>query len=282
MSLPGKKFNINGVNYHISDQGNGDKTALLLHGMPDTSSMWQDTVEALLAADYRVIAPDMLGYGETDKPAATERYDAEFLIADMLNMIEQLGLSSIDVVGHDWGAFVAWDLVLKKPELFRRHVALSVGHPGLMFGNLSMQSVRENWYMFMNAQTHAAELYAFNDFQFLRETWIPSYPQLDELCQRLKEPAAMNGMLNWDRANQVVSIYLANAMGELEFGNCTVPTMGIWSSGDSYLWENWMTETNQFMDADWRYERIEDASHWMMLDKPKETNALILDWFNSD
>lgn len=282
MSIPGKKLLVNGVNYHVSDQGLSDKVALLLHGMPDTSSMWRHTAKTLLAEGYRVVAPDMLGYGETDKPLAIERYEAEHISADMLAIIEHLGLPKMDIVGHDWGAFVAWDLVLNKPELFRRHVALSVGHPGLMFDNITMQSAKENWYMYMNTQTHAPELYALNNFKFLRETWIPSYPELDELCERLKDPAAMNGMLNWDRANQVVSIYLANAAGELTFGQCSVPTMGIWSSGDLYLAENWMTETDRFMDAEWRYERIEDASHWMMLDQPEATNALILQWLNTE
>ena len=74
-------------------------------------------------------------------------------------------------------------------------------------------------------------------------------PDLDEVTSRMADPAAMNGMLNWDRANQVISFYLAHGRGELEYGNCKVPTMGVWSSGDVYLWESWMTETEELMDA---------------------------------
>lgn len=67
MSLPGKKIAVNGVNYHVFDQGDSDRVVMLLHGMPDTSDVWRHQVPALLAAGYRVIAPDLLGYGETDK-----------------------------------------------------------------------------------------------------------------------------------------------------------------------------------------------------------------------
>ena len=95
----------------------------------------------------------------------------------------------------------------------------------------------------------------------------------------MKDPIAMNSMLNWDKANQVATFYLAHVRGELEYGPCQVPTMGIWSTGDTYLWEEWMTGTDQFMEAQWRYERIEGASHWMALDKPEEVTALMLDWF---
>lgn len=158
-------------------------------------------------------------------------------------------------------------------------MALAVGHPGVIFGNLSTASARENWYMYLNTQEHTAQLYAQNDFKFMREAFIPTHPDLDEVTGRMADPAAMNGMLNWDRANQVATLYLAHSRGELEYENCTVPTMGVWSSGDTYLWEEWMTDTDKLMDAEWRYERIDDASHWMTIDKPEEVSTLLLDWF---
>ena len=90
-----------------------------------------------------------------------------------------------------------------------------------------MSSVKDNWYMFMNCQEHAAELYAQNNFKFLRESFMPTHPDLDDVTRRMADPAAMNGMLNWDRANQMVSFYLAHGRGEIDYGKCKVPTMGI-------------------------------------------------------
>jgi pimeloyl-ACP methyl ester carboxylesterase len=85
-------------------------------------------------------------------------------------------------------------------------------------------------------------------------------------------------MLNWDRGNQVPSFYLAYMKGELEYPKCRVPTLGIWSRGDNYLWEEQMVSSSEFMDAEWRYERLEQGSHWVMLDQPEEINRLFLDW----
>jgi pimeloyl-ACP methyl ester carboxylesterase len=280
MSLPGKKILINDIHYHVYDEGDSDRVVLLLHGMPDTSGMWAHQAKTLLQAGYRVIAPDMLGFGETDKPQEVARYSADNILADVLALIDQLHLPKIDIVGHDWGAFVAWELVLIKPELFRRHVALAVGHPWVMFGAKTPAAVKENWYMYLNTQEHTAELYAQHDCKFMRESWIPSHPDLDEVASRMADPIAMNAMLNWDRANQVATFYLAHSRGELEYDHCKVPTMGVWSSGDCYLWEEWMTGSDKLMDAEWRYERIEDASHWMMLDKPEEVSRLLLDWLS--
>ena len=85
-------------------------------------------------------------------------------------------------------------------------------------------------------------------------------------------------MLNWDRANQLASFYLAYMSGQLEYPKCKVPTLGIWSGGDVYLPEEQMKKSGEFMDAQWRYERLEEGSHWVLLDQPDRVNRLILDW----
>jgi len=277
MSLPGNKVEINGIHYHVSDQGEGDRVVLLLHGMPDTSSLWRHQVPELLRAGFRVIAPDMLGYGETDKPQDAERYEGERIIGDIVALIETLGLKQMDIVGHDWGAFVSWELVTHMPDLFRRHVTIQVGHPGVLFSDLG-RGLKENWYMYMNCLDATPDLYALNDCEFVRKFWIPTHPELDEVCGRLKDPKAMRSMLNWDRGNQVPSFYLAYMKGELKYPKCRVPTLGIWSRGDNYLWEEQMVSSSEFMDAEWRYERLEQGSHWVMLDQPEEINRLFLDW----
>ena len=133
--------------------------------------------------------------------------------------------------------------------------------------------------MYLSTQVHAGELYAYNNFKFLREAWMPSHPDVDEVCARMADPEAMESMLNWDKANQMASFYLAQVSGELNYPNCTVPTMVLWGTRDAYLKEEWATGTEELMDAEFRYERIEDASHWISLDKPEEVSAFILEWF---
>ena len=88
----------------------------------------------------------------------------------------------------------------------------------------------------------------------------------------------MTGSLNWDRANPMAGAYLQAATRKAEARRAKVPTLGVWSGGDKYLWEAQMKGTAPLMDAPWRYVRIKGASHWMMLDAPQETTRLLLDW----
>lgn len=280
-SVPGKKMVLNGVRYHIGEQGSGDKVVLLLHGMPDTSSTWDRQIPALVQAGYRVIVPDMLGYGETEKPADSQRYSGELIIADMVALLDTLGVAQVDVVGHDWGAFVSWELVLNFPQRFRRHVALSVGHPDLIGSMDSVEEAKYSWYMYLNTQEASAQLYAENDGAFLKNIILPTHPELEEVWSRMQHPDAMRGMLNWDRANPMAAIYLAAATSKTPPRKCEVPTLGLWSSGDTYLWEAQVQDSDGLMAAPWRYVRIDGASHWMMLDRPQAVNSALLEWLSA-
>ncbi len=280
-SVPGKKMQLNGVNYHVGEQGSGDKIVLLLHGMPDTSSTWDYQIPALVEAGYRVIVPDMLGYGETGKPAAASRYALENILGDMLALLDTLGTKQVDVVGHDWGAVTSWELVLNFPQRFRRHVALSVGNTDLAMTMQSISQVSSSWYMYLNTEEATPELYAANDGDFFKRFIIPTHPEIDEVWSRVKAPEAMLGMLNWDRGNPMAAAYLAMATSTAAPRKCTVPTLGMWSTGDTYLWESQVKDSGQLMAAPWRYLRVEDASHWMMLDQPQRVNTAILEWLNA-
>ena len=280
-SVPGRKIELNGMRYHVGEQGSGDKIVLLLHGMPDTSSVWDKQIPALVQAGYRVIVPDMLGYGETEKPADPKRYALENIIGDMVALIDTLGSKQIDVVGHDWGAVTSWELVLNFPERFRRHVALSVGNPDLAMNMDSISQVRASWYMYLDTQEATAQLYAANDGAFFKKLIIPTHPEIDEVWSRVKDPEAMIGMLNWDRGNPMAASYLAMVTNTAAPRKCTVPTLGMWSTGDAYLWESQVKDSAQLMAASWRYVKVEDASHWMMLDQPQRVNTALLEWLTA-
>jgi pimeloyl-ACP methyl ester carboxylesterase len=170
MSLPGKTMKIGGWNYHVSDQGSGDKVVMLVHGMPDDGSCWKYQVPALLNAGYRCIVPDTLGYGRTDRPREVEHYKVEKIISHMFEIIEKLGLKDINLVGHDWGSAITWGMLYEKPELFRKYCSLSVGHLGCVFGQAHemtqergtpermLESVKTNWFTFHHTQAGMEEL----------------------------------------------------------------------------------------------------------------------------
>jgi pimeloyl-ACP methyl ester carboxylesterase len=123
---------VNGLSFHVIDEGDGP-AVLLLHGFPDSSALWRHQVPALVDAGYRVIAPDLRGFGASDRPEGVAAYAMPTLVADVLGIIDTLDVERADVVGHDWGSGLGWTLAAVVPERVRRLVALSVGHPAGYF-----------------------------------------------------------------------------------------------------------------------------------------------------
>ncbi len=115
----------NGLRHHVVDEGRGP-LVLLLHGFPETSHAWRHQVRALAAAGFRAIAPDVRGYGETDSPADVRDYRLSVLVDDAAGIVEALGEKRAVVVGHDWGASIAWECARRRPEVFHAIAAMSV------------------------------------------------------------------------------------------------------------------------------------------------------------
>lgn len=113
------------LNQQVLEAGSGP-LVLLIHGFPELGISWRAQVEALAAAGYHAVAPDMRGYGGTDKPAETVAHGILDLVGDMVDLVRALGETSCVVVGHDWGAPVAWHCALLRPDLFRAVFGLSV------------------------------------------------------------------------------------------------------------------------------------------------------------
>ncbi|HEX3914914.1 MAG TPA: alpha/beta hydrolase [Steroidobacteraceae bacterium] len=115
----------NGIRIHLAEQGSGP-LVLLCHGFPESWYSWRHQLPALAAAGFHAVAPDMRGYGLTDRPAEIERYTLLHLVGDMVGVIDALGEKSAVIAGHDWGAPVAWHAALMRPDRFRAVVGLSV------------------------------------------------------------------------------------------------------------------------------------------------------------
>ncbi len=126
MGEPAHRFvETNGIRMHVAEQGTGP-VVLLCHGFPESWYSWRHQLPALASAGYRAVAPDMRGYGETDRPGDIEKYTQLHHVGDMVGLLDALGAEHAVVVGHDWGAPVAWNLALMRPDRFRAVIALSV------------------------------------------------------------------------------------------------------------------------------------------------------------
>ena len=115
----------NGLRMHVAEQGEGP-LVLLCHGFPESWYSWRHQLEALAAAGYHAVAPDMRGYGTTDRPAAVDSYSLLHLVGDMVGLVDALGAETAVIAGHDWGAPVAWHAALLRPDRFRAVIGLSV------------------------------------------------------------------------------------------------------------------------------------------------------------
>jgi len=115
----------NGIRVHYAARGTGP-LVLLCHGFPEGWYSWRDQLQALAAAGYRAVAPDMRGYGRTDAPAEISSYTVLDIVGDMIGLVGALGEKQAVIVGHDWGANIAWHAALFRPDVFPAVAALSV------------------------------------------------------------------------------------------------------------------------------------------------------------
>jgi pimeloyl-ACP methyl ester carboxylesterase len=125
MQIRHQTITTNGIRMHVAEAGEGP-AVLLCHGFPEAWHSWRHQLHALAEAGYRAIAPDMRGYGGTEAPAAVEDYTILHLVGDMVGLLDALGLEQAAIVGHDWGAPVAWNAALLRPDRFRAVAGLSV------------------------------------------------------------------------------------------------------------------------------------------------------------
>jgi pimeloyl-ACP methyl ester carboxylesterase len=263
-----------GVTLSVQDEGEG-APVLLIHGFPDSHRLWRHQVPALVAAGKRVIAPDLRGLGDSEKPAEVRDYGIRHSIADMVAVLAALGVERAQVVGHDFGAAVAWGLAAFASERVERLAVLSVGHPRALADLLTVEQREKSWYMLMfQFEDVAEQLLQRDDWRLLRE-WLHGNGDVEQYIADLSRPGALTAALNWYRANSAPKRQLQERPG---FPSVTVPTLGIWSSGDDYLLEPPMANSGEHVEGEWRYERIEGASHWMQLDAPERLNALLLDF----
>lgn len=132
-TLEGIRFSFienNGIRMRVAEMGDSGPLVILAHGWPESWYSWRHQIPAIAAAGYRVVAPDMRGYGQTDAPVAVQDYDIEHLAGDMVGLIDTYGEEQAVIIGHDWGSIVAWNSVLLYPDRFSALVAMSVPYTG--------------------------------------------------------------------------------------------------------------------------------------------------------
>jgi pimeloyl-ACP methyl ester carboxylesterase len=246
---------------------------LLLHGWPDSHRLWRHQVPALTAAGFRAVVPDLRGFGASDRPGSVEAYGLAHILGDVIGVLDHLGVGRAHVIGHDWGAAVAWAVAALFPDRVDHLVALSVGHPSA-FGAAGLAQREKSWYMLLFLFEGVAERWLSDDDYANFRTWS-RHPDADAVISELSRPGALTASLNWYRANLPAA---ALVEPPLEVPPVARPTMGIWSKDDMALIEQNVTGSAAHVTAEWRYERIDGAGHWIPLEAPDELTGLLLDF----
>lgn len=267
-------LDVNGERFHIYDHGDGTPV-LLLHGFPDSKYLWRDQIGPLADAGYRVIVPDLRGFGQAPRPEGVENYALSLVLEDLTGLLDALDVEQAHVVGHDWGGTVAWVFAGAYPDRCLSVTGMTVGAPGAS-GRRSIEQLEKFWYVFFFQNEGVAEDWLQRDnWQGLR-LWSRGAGDFERYKTDLARPGALTAALNWYRANfSPASLNSSSTPPRI-----SVPAMGIAAENDAFLLEAHTKNSFEMIDSSWEYHLVEDASHWLMRDKPEEVTALLLDFFS--
>ncbi|HEY8736181.1 MAG TPA: alpha/beta hydrolase [Candidatus Dormibacteraeota bacterium] len=267
----------NGLQFHVRDAGFGNPV-ILLHGFPDTGDVWRNQIPALVNGGFRAIAPDLRGRGHSSRPLAVADYGLMAIVRDVTGILDALGLERAHVIGHDWGAGVAWLVAMLAPNRVDRLVTISVGAPGTG-AKPTLEELQKGWYRLLFLHEGVAEELIQREDWYLFRQFLGGASDTDAYIETLSEPGALTAGLNWYRANLPIQQILGRSGGR-QLPPVEAPTLGIWSSGDLYLTEAAMTRSSERVTGAWRYERFE-GGHWVPLDQADRLNALLLEFLRA-
>jgi pimeloyl-ACP methyl ester carboxylesterase len=254
-------FRRDGLTFDVRDAGPPDgEPVILLHGFPQDSSAWDQVAPALHQAGLRTLAPDQRGCSPMARPRGRGRYGLRETTADVIALLDAAGLESAHVVGHDWGGMVAWAMAAWHPDRVRTLTVLSVPHPAAMAKAMvtSDQALR-SYYMFVFQLPFIPErLLLSRNGNVLRRMLRGgglSREATAHYVARMREPGALSAALGWYRA---MPLGLRDRVGKVR-----VPTLHMWSTGDTFLSRAGIEDSARFVDAPYRLEILEGISHWI-------------------
>lgn len=258
---------IGGVKIHYAKAGGGEKLVVLLHGFPEFWYSWRKQLAAL-SDQYTVVAPDLRGYNLSDKPARVADYKIDKSVDDVCGLIRHLGYEKAAVVGHDWGAIIAWAMAETHPEYVSKLCALQVPPSSVWRKNLSVKQLLASWYMFFFQLPFLPEwLLSRDDFARLANGLKSSTVEKDiftdadiaEYKKAWREDRALTSALNYYRANILKRLFSGESADE----KIKVPTLFIYGEKDAVILPETVKDIGSVIDAPFSEIRIPDAGHWV-------------------
>ncbi|MEQ6202558.1 alpha/beta hydrolase [Sulfitobacter sp. HNIBRBA2951] len=282
-----EEVTLNGNPFFVRHWGKKDAPRLLmLHGFPEYSGAWAD-LAPLLAERFHCIAPDQRGYGKSWRPAEAEQYKTALLVSDMAALI---GEEPVILLGHDWGASVAYALSIGRPDLVSKLIILNGVHPAPFQRELAKGGTQTDasQYIHFLRREGSEDLLASNDFAKLMALfsahmnmdWLQG-ETLTQYKEAWRDAAGLRGMVNWYRASPLKIGQTGEEISGLVFDPARLqvrcPHLLVWGTADTAL----LPETHAGLEdyaPDLTRVEIEGVDHWLHHQKPQAVADAILDW----
>ncbi|MEM9540835.1 MAG: alpha/beta hydrolase [Cyanobacteria bacterium P01_E01_bin.42] len=272
----------NGVKLHYVTQGKGD-LVLLLHGFPEFWYSWRYQIPEL-AKYYQVVAVDLRGYNESDKPDRLEAYRLKELLGDVRGIIRALGHRQCILVGHDWGGFIAWEFAYEYPEMVEKLVVLNIPHPAKFGENLrgNPQQMLKSWYILAFQLPFLPEfIFQWNDYDAIAKAFESmaidkttfSSEDIAAYKDAMAKPGALTAALNYYRN------IVPDLLRERKRGILAIPTLMIWGEEDKALGKELTYGTEAYV-RDFTIHYIPKCSHWVQQEQPQLVNQYILEFLD--
>ena len=278
------------VRLHYAECGAGERLVVLLHGFPECWYSWRHQLPALGAVGLRVVAPDMRGYNLSDKPGRVDDYRLEKLVDDVLGLIRHCGARSAAVVGHDWGASVAWAVAERHPEYVWKLAALQVPPLAVWRANLTWRQALRSWYMLFFQLPRLPEWWlGAHDFARLEamfratarrgtfsDTDLAVFKHALQQRGAADEIGALTGALNYYRANVLRLGRSAGGHAAQVEARVRVPTLFIYGERDQFIVPATVKGVGAYVAAPYREVRLAHTNHWAQQESPAEVNAALI------
>ncbi len=275
----------NGLRFHVASCGEGERLALCLHGFPECWYSWRHQLPLLARLGYRAWAPDLRGYGETERPSRLRDYAVEHLMDDVAGLIDASGCQSTLLIGHDWGAAVAWLCATRRLRPLERLVIMNVPHPALLGKALrTWPQLKRSWYMFFFQLPWLPEaMVRANNYRFVAQAFrgmaVDKSRFPDEVLAVYRDsaarPGALTAMINYYRALFRGGSF--RRQHRLGYPPIDTPTLMIWGERDTALGKETTHGTERYAtELTLRY--LPKVSHWVQQEAPDEVNAMLETW----
>ncbi|XP_074077789.1 epoxide hydrolase 4 [Macrotis lagotis] len=271
-----------GLRFHYVAAGErGKPLMLLLHGFPEFWYSWRHQLREF-KSEYRVVALDLRGYGETDAPSHQESYKLDCIVVDIKDILDSLGYSKCVLIGHDWGGMIAWLIAICYPELVTKLVVINFPHPNVFTEYIlwhPTQLIKSGYYFFFQMPWFPEFMFTINDFKALKHLFTSQRTGIGKKGCRLtledleayvyvfSQPGALTGPINHFR--NIFSCL------PLKYHQVTTPTLLLWGERDAFMDVEMAEVTRIYVKSHFRLTILSEASHWLQQDQPDIVNKLI-------